>query len=691
MKDYRTEQLRDVGLFSHGGAGKTSISEAMLYSAGVVNRLGRVEDGTTTSDYEPEEVRRHISVQLSLLPLEWKNTKINLIDTPGYADFVGEVHEAIRAVDGAIVVFEAVAGVEVGTEAVWGYADEHNLPRLAVINKMDRENANFDRTLEQMLSRFGNRVVPIQIPIGAESSFDGVVDLLTMKAYRGADLVESDVPAELRARAEQAREKLVEAAAETDDDLITKYLEGEALTDEEIRAGLRTGVLSGKIVPVLCCAALPNKAVTPILDAIVDYLPSPADRPAIEVTNVLSQKTETLKPSDSEALAALVFKTTADPFVGKLTYFRVFSGVMHSDSIVWNASKGREERLGQLFVIRGKSQEPVVQLGAGEIGAVAKLQETQTGDTLSYKDHPVTLAPISFPAPVFAVAVSPRTKADLDKLGNALTRLADEDPTLRVRKDPDTGETIVSGMGESHLEIAAEKAKRKFGVDVILAVPRVPYKETITAPSKAEYKHKKQTGGHGQYGHVLIEMEPLERGAGFEFAERVVGGAVPRNFIPAVEKGVREVLPEGPLAGYQVVDVRVVLYDGSYHPVDSSEMAFKIASAQAFKKAFEAGRPVLLEPIMNLTVTVPEQYVGDVMGDLNTKRARVMGMNPHGGFSVIEAQAPLAEIQRYATDLRSLTQGRGTYTMEFDHYEEVPAHIAQQVMAEAKKEKAEAK
>ena len=691
MKAYRTEQLRNVGLFSHGGAGKTSIAEAMLFCAGAIGRLGRVEDGTTVSDYDPEEVRRHISVQLALLPLEWRNTKINLVDTPGYADFVGEVHEAVRAVDSAIVVFEAVAGVEVGTETVWQQADNHGLPRLVLINKMDRENANFERTLEQMVSRFGKRLVPIQLPIGAESTFDGVVDLLTMKAYRGADLIESEIPAELRTRAEQARESLVEAAAETDDELIAKYLEGEALSDDEIRTGLRAGVLSGQVVPVLCCAALTNKAVAPVLDAIANYLPSPADRPGVEATNLVTQKPEVLKPGDDQPLAALVFKTTADPFVGKLTYFRVFSGVMHSDSTVWNAAKGREERLGQLFVIRGKSQEPIVQLGAGEIGAVAKLQETSTGDTLCYKDHPVALEAISFPEPVLSVAVAPKTKADLDKLGNALTRLVDEDPTLQVRKDPDTGETIVSGLGESHVEIAAEKMRRKFGVDVTLSIPRVPYKETITIPSKAEYKHKKQTGGHGQYGHVLIELEPTERGAGFEFAERVVGGAVPRNFIPAVEKGVREVLTEGNLAGYPVVDVKVTLYDGSSHSVDSSEMAFKIAAAQAFKKGFDLGRPVLIEPIMNVTVTVPEQYVGDVMGDLNTKRARVMGINPQGGLTVIEAQAPLAEMQRYATDLRSLTQGRGTYRMEFSHHEEVPAHIAQQVIAEAKREKAEAK
>jgi elongation factor G len=449
--------------------------------------------------------------------------------------------------------------------------------------------------------------------------------------------------------------------------------------------------MPGKIAPVLVSSGLSNKSVTPLLDAIVDLLPSPADRPAVEVTNALTQKTESLKPAENQPLAALVFKTTADPFVGKLTYFRVFSGVIHSDSTIWNGTKGHEERLGQLFTIRGKAQEPATQLGPGEIGAVAKLQDTGTGDTLCLREHPVSLSPFTFPNPVYDAAVSPKSKADLDKLGTALSRIIDEDPTLRVRKDTETGETVVSGMGEAHLEVAAEKAKRKFGVEVLLAIPRIPYRETITVPTKAEYKHKKQSGGHGQYGHVLIEMEPLERGTGFEFAEKVIGGAVPRNFVPAVEKGVREILPEGPLSGNQVVDLRVTLYDGSYHPVDSSEMAFKVASAQAFKKGFETGHPVLLEPVMMLSITVPDQYVGDVMGDLNTKRARVMGINPSVGTSVVEATAPLAEVQRYANDLRSLTQGRGTFTMTFDHYEEMPQHVAQQIIAETKKEKAEAK
>ncbi len=689
MKSFPVEKIRNVGLFSHGGHGKTTLAEAMLFNTGTINRLGRVDDGTTTSDYDPEETRRHISVQLSLLPMEWQETKINLIDSPGYADFLGEVLEAMRVVDGAVIVFEAVSGVEVGAERAWKFASERNIPRLIVIGKMDRENADFNRTLEQIVARFGQHVVPIQLPIGAQESFQGVIDLVSMRALTGPDLQEGEIPENLRAAAEAAREKVIEAAAEGDDELLSKYLDGSPLSDEEIRHGLRLGVMSGSVFPVLCTAALPNKAVRPILDAIVSYLPSPEARGAISATNPQTNQAVELRPSVDAPLAALVFKSTADPYVGKLSYFRVFSGTLRSDSHVWNATRNHEERLGQLFVIRGKAQEPVTQLGPGEIGAVAKLQDTGINDTLCTRENPVVLDPIVFPEPLFTMAVQPKTKADLDKLGAALARLVEEDPTIRVHKDPDTGETLIEGLGESHIDIAAERMHRKFGVDVTLSLPKVPFKETVLGKAQAEYKHKKQTGGHGQYGHVFLEIEPLSRGAGFEFAERVVGGVVPKNFIPAVEKGVREALAEGNLAGYPVVDVKVTLYDGSYHSVDSSEIAFKIAAAQAFKKGIEQAHPVLLEPIVDLTVTVPEQYVGDVMGDLNTRRARVLGMYPQSdGLSVIQAQAPLAEIQRYATDLRSITQGRGVFTAKVTSYEEVPAHVAQAIIAEAKKERA---
>jgi elongation factor G len=688
MKSFPVDSIRNVGLFAHGGHGKTTLAEAMLFASGAINRTGRVDDGTTTSDYDPEETRRHISVQLSLLPLEWKGKKVNLVDSPGYADFYGEVLEALRVVDGVVILFEAVSGVEVGAERVWKHAVANNLPRLIVISKLDRENADFNRAVDQIRERLGKQVVPVQIPIGSQDKFDGVVDLVSMRAYRGNSGEPTDVPADLRDAATSAREQLIEAAAEGSDELLNKYLEGEELSEDEIRAGLRQGVLKGTVTPVVCTAALAGKAVKSVLDAIVDLLPSPAERGAVTATDTQTNKPIELAPSETAPLAALVFKSTADPYVGKLSYFRVYSGVLHSDSHVWNATRNHEERIGQLFLVRGKTQEPVVQLGPGELGAVAKLADTGVNDTLASREKPVVLSPIVFPQPMFAMAVQPKTKADLDKLGSALARLAEEDPTLRVHKHPDTFETLIEGLGESHIDIAAERLHRKFAVDVVLSLPRVPFKETVLAPSKAEYKHKKQTGGHGQYGHVFLEIEPLPRGTGFEFAERVVGGSVPKNYIPAVEKGVREALPEGNLAGYPVVDVKVTLYDGSFHPVDSSEMAFKLAAAQAFKKGVDSARPVLLEPIVDLTVSVPEQYVGDVMGDLNTRRARVHGMFPEGEVTVITAQAPLAEVQRYATDLRSLTQGRGTYSMKTASFEEVPAHIAQTIVAEAKKERA---
>lgn len=686
MKSFPVDQIRNVGLFSHGGHGKTTLAEALAYNSGAIGRLGRVEEGTTTSDYDAEEVRRHVSVQLSVLPMEWKGKKINLVDSPGYSDFYGEALEALRVVDAAILVFEAVSGVEFGAERVWKYAQDNGLPRLIAVGKMDRENADFGRAVDQIRERFGKSVVPIQIPIGSQAGFDGVVDLLSMKAYRGNSGEPSEIPTDLQSAAESAREQLIEAAAEGDDDLLSKYLDGETLSAEEIRHGLGLGIQSGAVAPVVCFSGLQNKAIKPLLDAIADLVPSPAERGPVKALDLTTNKTIEVHPTESAPLSALIFKSTADPHVGKLSYFRVFSGVLHSDSHVWNANRQHDERLGQLFTIRGKAQEPVVQLGPGEIGAVAKLADTGINDTLCGRETPLKLDPIVFPEPLFATAISPKTRADLDKLGAALTRLQEEDPTLRVHKHPDTLETLVEGLGESHIDIAAERLHRKYGVDVELAIPRVPYKETIGGSARAEYKHKKQTGGHGQYGHVFLEVEPLPRGSGVEFAEKVVGGSVPKNYIPAVEKGVREAVPEGFLAGYPLVDVRVTLYDGSYHQVDSSEMAFKIAAQGALKKALEQARPTLLEPIGDLTVTVPDQYVGDVMGDLNTRRARVHGMTPASGVTAIDAEVPLAEVQRYATDLRSLTQGRGSFTLTVRSYEEVPVHIAQTVIGEHKKE-----
>lgn len=688
MANYGAENIRNVALLSHGGSGKTSLSEAMLFASGVINRLGKVDEGTTTSDYDPDETKRKISINLSLLPCPWKDAKINLLDTPGYTDFVGELIAGLRVAESALIVVCAASGVEVGTELVWQYAEEKKLPRLVFINKMDRENADFFKTYEAIKAHFGTRCVPLQIPIGSQAKFAGIIDLLSKKAFTGS-AQGGEIPAELQTQVDTYREKLVEAVAEINDELIAKYLDGAEISQEELITALKQGTKSGKIVPILTGSALQNKGIPSLLDAIKDYLPSPKEAGAEPAQNPVTQKEERLSPDPTAPLAALVFKTSADPYVGKLTYFKVYSGTIYSNSQVWNVNKNSAERIGQLFLLRGKSQEPVAQLSAGDIGAVAKLNLTSTGDTLATKERTLKLTPPSFPPPIYSAAVLPKTKLDLDKLGAALPRIAEEDPTLHVRKEPDTGETIISGMGETHLDVAAEKMLRKFGSDVKLDLPKVPYKETITTTTRAEYKHKKQTGGHGQYGHVLLELEPLPSGSGLKFAERVVGGSVPRNYFPAVEKGVVEASQDGVVAHYPVVDVQATLYDGSFHPVDSSEICFKIAGAYAFKKGLSQAKPVLLEPIMNLKVTVPDNFTGAIISDLNTKRARVMGMNPQGGMNTLEAQVPLAEVQRYAIDLRSITQGRGYYTMEFSHYEEVPSHITQKITAEREKEKAE--
>jgi len=686
MRTYSTEQIRNIVLLSHGGAGKTSLSEAMLFSSGAISRLGKVNEGTTTSDFDPEEARRQISINLSLLPCEWKGRKVNVVDTPGYADFVGDVLAALRACDAALVLVGASSGVEVGTEQTWQYADNASLPRMVFISKMDRENADFFRTLEQVQGTLGKKCAPVQMPIGAESTFDGVIDLVSMRAYTGTAGQEGEVPAGLLQQARSLRDKLIEAVAELKDELITKYLDGQELTQDEIYSALKDGTKSGKIVPVLAGSGLQNKGITRLLDAIVELCPSPRERGPVKARSASGKDEVEVVPDPTAPLAALIFKTTADPYVGKLTYFRVFSGIMQSNSQVWNASKGAEERIGQLFAVRGKAQEAVPQVPAGDIGAVAKLSVTATGDTFTSREKPVLLPPIEFPAPALSMAVRPKTKVDLDKMSAALPRLVEEDPSMKVRRDPDTNETVVSGLGETHLEVAAEKLQRKFGAGVSLDVPKVPYRETISVPTRSEYKHKKQTGGHGQYGHVVFQVEPKERGGGFEFAAAVVGGSVPRNFIPAVEKGVNEGKQEGVMGGFPVVDVKVTLVDGSYHDVDSSEIAFKIASAQALKKGLSDGRPVLLEPIVNLQVTIPEEFTGDVISDLNTKRARVQGMNRDGKMTVIEGQVPQAEVLRYAVDLKSITQGRGTFTVDFSHYEEVPSFVAQKIVAEKQKQ-----
>ena len=683
MAEYGLANIRNLALLSHNSAGKTSLAEAILFNAKVINRLGKVDDGSSTSDYDPSEQKRNISISLSMLPYEWQSNKINLIDTPGYPDFVGEVKSGMRVSEGAIIVVCAASGVEVGTEQMWGYAEEASLPRLIVVNKMDRENANFSRTVAEIQAKFGRQCVPIQLPIGGTSSFEGVVDLLTMKAYTGTAATEGEIPDALRSEVESYREKLVEGIAEVDDALIEKYLGGEELSQQEMVTGLRQGVVTGKVIPILVTSATKNIGTGLLMDAISSYMPSPAER------EIALADGGTMEPSQEGPLAALVFKTSADPYVGKLTYFRVYNGALSSNSQTWNSTQGENERIGQLFVLRGKNQEPVTQIKAGDIGAVAKLNVTATGDTLSTRDKPLKIAFVSFPAPVFSEAVYPKTKADLDKLGASLAKLVEEDSTLQVHRDTTTNETIMSGLGDTQLEVAAEKMERKFGVNVNLETPKVPYKETITVPTNAEYKHKKQTGGHGQYGHVLLELEPLPRGTGREFGSRVVGGTIPKNYIPAVEKGFNEAVEDGVLAHYPVDDIKVTVYDGSYHPVDSSEICFKIAGSGAVRKGLADGQPVLLEPIMDIKVRAPEEYTGDIISDLNTKRAQVQGMNPENGTNVIDAQVPLAEVLRYSIALKSITQGKGTFTMQLSHYQEVPPAVTQKVIAarQAEKEK----
>jgi len=677
--------IRNVVLLSHQGAGKTSLAEYMLFNSGAIQRLGSAADGTTTSDYDPLEVERHMGINLSLLPMQWQGMKLNIIDTPGYADFVGEARSGLRVTEGAIIVICAASGVEVGTEQMWSDTEKGSLPRLIFVNKMDRDNADFLTTLKGIQSKLSPKCLAVQLPIGSQKDFQGIIDLVTMKAYVGADSQEAEIPSSLREQTEASREKLVEAAVEVDDELINKYLEGKAISNEEILAAIRKSTIAGRLVPVFAGSALKGMGARQILSGICSYLPSPEEHGAIMAKNVSTGDQEEIKPDSESPLSVLVFKTTADPYVGKLSYFRVYSGVISSNSQVWNANKNSMERIGQLFAMLGKNQQTVPQVAAGDIGAVARLSLTTTGDTICAREHSVILPGIEFPKANFSMAIQPQAKSDLDKMSTVLPRICEEDPSLQIRREADTNEFIISGVGDNHLEITREKIRRKFGVEVKLDLPMIPYKETITASTKAEYKHKKQTGGHGQYGHVLLELEPLARGGGFEFAKKIVGGAIPQNYIPSVEKGVNEARQEGVLAGYPVVDVRVSLYDGSFHPVDSSDIAFKIAGAQALKKGLSQGQPVLVEPIMKLTITMPESYTGDITSDLNTKRGRVLGMNPGNGINVIEAQAPYAELLRYALNLRSLTQGRGSFVMEFDHFEEVPAHVSQKIIVDGKK------
>lgn len=689
MKKYPTDKIRNVSLIAHGGAGKTSLAEAMLFTAGAIDRLGKVEEGNTVTDHDPEEIKRRVSINTSVAPCEWKGYKINIIDTPGYFDFVGEVKSGLRVADAAVIPVCAVSGVEVGTEQVWGYSSDYGIPRVFFINKMDRENANFFKVLDQLREMFGPNVVPFQMPIGAEANFSGFVDVVDKKAFyfEGKGLKEGDVPADLSDNIETYRNMIIEAVAESDDELLMKYLDGEELSDEEVHTGLRKGVLSGKIVPVLCGSGLTTKGVTSLMDMIVNYLPSPKDAPEVTGVNPATNQEVTRTADENGPMAALVFKTMADPYVGKLTLFRVYSGVLKSDSVVYNSTRQENEKIGQVYLILGKKQIPVDQVQAGDLAAVAKLQYTTTGDTLCDKDNPIVMKPIQFPKPTIYLAVEPKSKGDEEKISSGLARLAEEDPTFEVIKDTETGQTLIKGLGDLHLEVICNRLQSKFGTEVVLTEPKVPYRETIRGTVKVEGKHKKQSGGRGQYGHVWIEFQPIgDYNKQFEFEDKIFGGAVPKQYIPAVEKGLLESIKEGVLAGYPVTGLKAILYDGSYHSVDSSEMAFKIAASLAFKKGMTQANPVLLEPIMNVEVVVPENYMGDIIGDLNKKRGRIMGMDPKDGMQVIKAMVPMAEMFKYATDLRSMTQGRGSFTMSFSHYEEVPQQIADKIIEEAKKE-----
>ena len=694
MKNYSVEQIRNVALISHGGAGKTSLAEALLYTSGAVNRLGKVEAGNTVTDFEPDEIKRQITIGTALAPLEWDGAKINLLDTPGFFDFFTDVQTALRVADSAVVVVCGVSGVEVGTEKIWRCADEYSLPRLVFINKLNRENANFEGVLEQLRSHFGVKVFPLQFPIGSEESFRGVVDLVKMKALvyedeSGLKIHEEEIPGDLKAKAEELREKVVEAAAEADDTLMEKYLEEEALTEEEIRKALRMGTLEGKIIPVLCGSASKNLGMQPLLDLIAGALPSPADRSAAQGRLPGKEEEITRKPAPDEPFSALVFKTLADPYVGRINYFRVYSGVLKADSQVYNIGKDKAERLGNIFFMRGKTQIQTTEIGPGDIGVLVKLAATTTGDTLCDKNSQIMYPSFDFPKPVISFAIEPKSKGDEDKVGVGLARFLEEDPTFRVERNTETKQIIISGMGDTHLDVIVERLAQRYGVEVNLSTPKVPYKETIRGSFKKEAKYKKQSGGRGQYGHVHLELNTMPRGEGFVFEDKIVGGVVPRQYIPAVEKGIVEAMEEGILAGFPVVDMRVALFDGSYHTVDSSEMAFKIAAAMAFRGAMEKAEPVLLEPIMDVEITVPENFMGDIMGDMNSRRGRIQGMVPGEGEQTIKVQAPLAEMFTYSIELRSMTQGRGSFKMEFSHYEEVPFQESEKIIAAAKAAKEE--
>ncbi len=689
------EKVRTFALVGHGDTGKTSLTEAMLFDANMTTRLGKTEQGNTVTDYDPKEIKRGITINSSLAYLDWKDSTFNIIDTPGYLDFIIDTKSSLRVVDCALIVVCGVSGVEVQTEKVWDYAEEFQLPRIFFINKMDRERADFNAASEKIVENFGHNAVPVQLPIGTEENFQGIIDLLKMKAYYfqadkdgKVQIEEKDIPDDLKENANNQHQKMVEIVAEYDDEILMKYLDGEGLTEEEILTCMKGAMVERKIFPILCGSATKNIGIELLLDFIKDYFPNPVELPDITVKDLKGNKEIQLKRTvDDSPFSALVFKTIADPYVGNLTYFRVFTGELSSDSQVYNSSQDVENKVGKIFRMQGKEQSNVSKVSAGSIGAIAKLKKTNTGDTLCDKEFPIEFVRVDYPEPIMRLAITPKSKGDEDKLSIALSRIQEEEPTIQIIRDEDTGETIIAGMGESHLDVVIETMEKKFGVEVEKNTPKVGYKETIRAKVQAEGKYKKQSGGRGQYGHCFVEFEPLERGKGFEFVDKIVGGVIPKQYRPAVEKGIIESMQKGVLAGYPTIDIRATLYDGSYHTVDSSEMAFKVAGSLAFKKGAAMAEPVLLEPIYNLEVIVPKDYMGDIIGDLNSKRGKIMGMDEGvKGRQIIKAQVPLAEMFRYSIDLRSITQGRGTFTMKFSHYEEVPSQIAQEIIEKAKQE-----
>ncbi|HEY2830709.1 MAG TPA: elongation factor G [Thermoanaerobaculia bacterium] len=689
MKVYSGSEIRNVAVAGHNDTGKTTLVSQLLFNAGATTRFGRIEDGTTTTDFDPDEIERKHSISAALAFAEWKNTKINLIDTPGFGIFLMEARAALRVADAAAIVVSGVTGVEVTTEKVWKFADDYALPRLVVINKLDRERASFSRTLDALQKKFGKQIVPVQLPIGEEHAFSGIIDLISMKALKyasdGSGTFEAvDIPAELKAEADEWREKLIEKVAEGDDTLMERFFEQGGLSQEELLDGMRREVSHHEIYPVLLASASRDIGGQAILDAFVSLFPGADETKTIDGSDKNGQPV-TFERRPEAFPAALVFKTFSDPFSGRVSLFRVFGGTVKSDSSYWNTSKDHEERIGKLQLLQGKQQVSVAELKAGDIGAVAKLKDVHTGDTLAAKDHWIVIPHIQYPEAAIAFAIEAKSRGDEDKLSSAIHRIIEEDPTIRFQRDEQTKEFLISGQGQLHVEIIVQKLKKKYGVDVILHPPKVPYRETITKAADAHGRHKKQSGGHGQFADCKITMEPLPRGGDFEFVDDIFGGAIPRQYIPAVEKGIQDARVKGYLAGYPVVDFRVRLTDGQYHDVDSSEMAFKIAGSLAFQDAMEKARPTLLEPIMHVDISAPSEYVGDLMGDLNSRRGRVEGVNAEEDMQTVKARVPLAEMLTYGSTLRSITQGRGSFHMEYSHYEEVPKTLQEKIIAEAKK------